>query len=507
VTFVQKSSLIKRFQGLTFAFCFLLLLVAAGTYLASQTFLVNLRDLNDVNAVTDLAIRGTENISSARLTLEKLNIAPVHGHNQLVPVPDSKQLAPVYLASYQQADTAIDQAVRLSAKFPNSTHLLKDAKNSLEEMNKVSEHIFSLRRDNSPPTHELLTRDLLLVKQFELDSTESLRAVQIAMRKTGNQIFSSVYQSRFLPFSVSLMLAVFFSGFALVLGLSSTRRVERSLLNLLEATEKVAGGDLNYQVKILSSDEIGRLSMAFDQMVRSLNLSMKDVQKAVAIRDEFLSIASHELKTPITSLKMQMQFARLMVNPNKSPLDLQKLGSVLDMSNVQIDRLTKLVDDFLDVTRIESGKLTFDFVQTDLSKMTQEVLNRFHDALEAAHCSVKTHFPPTLLVKCDPFRIEQVFVNLLSNAMKYSPGKLIEVSLGHDAQFAVLSVKDHGAGIPLEKQKLIFDRFERVFPDQNVTGLGLGLYISKQIVDGHHGELSILSSPGQGATFQVKLPA
>jgi signal transduction histidine kinase len=498
VNFVQKTSLIKRFQGLTFAFCFLLLLVAAGTYLSSQTFLVNLRDLNDVNAVTDLAIQGTENIVSARLTLEKLNSTPNI---------DSKQLAPVYFASHQQADSAIEQAIKLTSKFPGTAHLLKDAKTSLEEMNKLSQHIFELRKVDSPASRELIPRDLLLVKQFELDSTESLRGVQIAMRKTGNEIFSSVYHSRFLPFWVALILAVFFSGFALFLGLSSTRRVERSLLNLLEATEKVAGGDLNYQVKILSSDEIGRLSMAFDEMVRSLALSMQQVQKAVAIRDEFLSIASHELKTPITSLKMQMQFARLMVNPKKAPLDLEKLGSVLDMSNVQIDRLTKLVDDFLDVTRIEAGKLTFDFVQTDLSKMIQEVLNRFHDALAAAHCEVKTYFPPTLSVSCDPFRIEQVFVNLLSNAMKYSPGKLIEVSLDHDDQFAVLSVKDHGAGIPIEKQKLIFDRFERVFPDQNVTGLGLGLYISKQIVEGHHGELSIISSPGQGATFQVKLPA
>ncbi len=90
--------------------------------------------------------------------------------------------------------------------------------------------------------------------------------------------------------------------------------------------------------------------------------------------------------------------------------------------------------------------------------------------------------------------------------MKYSPGKLIEVSLYRENHFAVLSVKDYGAGIPLEKQKLIFDRFERVFPDQNVKGLGLGLYISKQIVEGHHGQLAIVSRPGEGAAFQVKLP-
>ncbi len=238
-----------------------------------------------------------------------------------------------------------------------------------------------------------------------------------------------------------------------------------------------------------------------------LEVLCEDLKAAVQARNEFLSIASHELKTPITSLKMQLQMARKNVKPleNLAPSP-ERLAKVLDLSIRQVDRLNSLIEALLDVSRIEAGKMHYNFEAVDLAAILEEVLERFSEQFKAVNCPVKMKAPGNLRVVCDRFRIEQVITNLITNAMKYGQGSLIEVSLAETPTGVRISVADQGMGIAPEKQALVFDRFERAVSHVNISGLGLGLYIIKQIVSAHGGEIRLQSELGRGSTFIVELP-
>ena len=498
MSFVQKTSIVKRFRFMTLTFGLFLLLESAGTFLFSRSYLGDLRDLSNINLVMDYAARATDNITPTRAKLEKLI-----KESNLYPL----QSLPVFKTSYTQARNAIESSIALSPKSEQVQRLLNDSRSSLEELNHHTLDILEHLPIRSKQDRHTVMKELLLVKQFELDTLESLRGVQIELSRLGNNIFSTVYAHRFTPFLVSLFLAILLFGFALLSGFTTARKLKRSLDNLLFATDQVARGNLTVQVPVLSADEIGHLTTAFVTMVRALERSMQDVKKAVQVRDEFLSIASHELKTPITSLKMQLQYARRQINvaENTAPSP-AKLARTLETSSAQVDRLTSLVEDLLDISRIEGGKLSFNFANVNLSEIVKNVLERFADALSAVKCSVHFESSKDIYAWCDGFRIEQVFINLLSNAMKYSPGTLIEITLGEESGIARLTVKDYGMGIPLDKQAVIFNRFERVISNQNISGLGLGLYISKQMIDAHHGKIWVESVPGKGSKFIVEIP-
>jgi PAS domain S-box-containing protein len=233
----------------------------------------------------------------------------------------------------------------------------------------------------------------------------------------------------------------------------------------------------------------------------------KEAQSAIRARDEFFSIASHELKTPITSLKMMLQITRKGMDAKTGKLPpADKLIKMLDTSNKEVDRLTHLVEDLLDVTKIRVGKLDIQLVESNLSETVHEVTERFSDALATAKCPVKLEVEPEINGMWDGGRIEQVMVNLLSNVIKYAPGSLVTIRLSKSGDFAKLVVQDDGPGIPTEKQVKIFERFERAVSSRNISGLGLGLFIVKQIVEAHHGTIHLESNLGKGSMFIIELP-
>jgi PAS domain S-box-containing protein len=232
-----------------------------------------------------------------------------------------------------------------------------------------------------------------------------------------------------------------------------------------------------------------------------------ELQSAVRARDEFLSIASHELKTPITSLKLQLQMTQRAVLPEKagSPVA-EKLSQFLDVSARQVLRLEGLIEELLDVAKIRSGKLTLLAEEVNLAHLVREVVERLDGQIKQAKCEISLELDDHIVGLWDYSRIEQIIINLLSNAIKYAPGKPIEIMATQKDEFARLSIRDYGQGIELEKQKLIFERFERVTSSRNISGLGLGLFIVKQIVEGHLGTVKVNSARGQGSTFVVSLP-
>ena len=232
-----------------------------------------------------------------------------------------------------------------------------------------------------------------------------------------------------------------------------------------------------------------------------------DLRSAVRARDEFLSIASHELKTPITSLKLQLQMTQRAIDPatHKAPPP-EKLAKVLDISTRQVLRLESLIEDLLDVARIQPGKLSLHYEPVQLAALIREVSERAEPQLIESNTPLHLDIDENIIGRWDRSRIEQVVVNLVSNAIKYAPGKPIEIRTRLAGEIARLEIADHGEGIPPEKHGIIFERFERVASPQHVTGLGLGLFIVKQIVEAHAGSITLDSDMGRGCTFIIMLP-
>lgn len=232
----------------------------------------------------------------------------------------------------------------------------------------------------------------------------------------------------------------------------------------------------------------------------------QQAQEAIRVRDEFLSIASHELKTPITSLKLQLQMGQRnkLVKENKTQ-DGLAISKLLNVSNKQVDRLTNLVEDLLDVSKIQRGKLDFVFEETDLNEVINEVLERLSGQLNQAQCHISFTPNPEAKGFWDRSRVDQIFVNLISNAIKYAPGD-IKIAIEKSGLFIKVIVKDFGPGIEKSKQQAIFGRFARATSSRSISGLGLGLFIINEISKAHHGHVDLESDVGKGSTFTVTLP-
>ncbi len=233
-----------------------------------------------------------------------------------------------------------------------------------------------------------------------------------------------------------------------------------------------------------------------------------ELQRALRSRDEFLSIASHELKTPLTSMKLQLQIfeRRKEKFGEEAAYSPELMRKYLLTTSKSIERIIHLVDDMLDISKVAIGKLSLDLEAVNLPQLVEEVADRIQPFLELSNCALTLRLPKTAKVTADRFRIEQVLTNLLTNASKYAPGAAVEISMDATERSVVLRVSDKGPGISRENQAKIFDRFERLSSDSAVTGLGIGLYISKEIVHMHGGSLTVRSLEGEGATFIVELP-
>jgi PAS domain S-box-containing protein len=233
----------------------------------------------------------------------------------------------------------------------------------------------------------------------------------------------------------------------------------------------------------------------------------REAHEAVAARDEFLSIASHELRTPLTPLQIQLQ--RMLGVRGKAGVEempREQLRAIVQRSSVQVGRLTALVDSLLDVSRITSGRFALQPEEIDLCELAREIGARFSEAAANAGCKLLVHASGALISRCDPMRVEQVLNNLLGNAIKYGAGKPIEVKVTREADNALLIVSDRGIGISPTKLPTIFERFERGDAAASYGGLGLGLYIARQIVDAHGGLIRVDSTEGRGSVFTVQIP-
>jgi signal transduction histidine kinase len=232
-------------------------------------------------------------------------------------------------------------------------------------------------------------------------------------------------------------------------------------------------------------------------------------RRAEREKDEMLSTASHELKTPLTSLGLAAQMIERMLE--RGPMDEARLTRHLTTIRSQVARVTRLIGSLLDISRIESGRLGLNWEPVDLVFLARAAVVRERDALpeESTHQIALRAECPKVIAEGDESRLEQVIANLLSNAVKYSPaGGLVEVVVREDDGHAVVDVVDRGIGVPESERTVLFAPFSRTATaiEAGVEGTGLGLYISRRIVEAHGGSITLRETPGGGSTFRVTLP-
>lgn len=234
----------------------------------------------------------------------------------------------------------------------------------------------------------------------------------------------------------------------------------------------------------------------------------RKLEQALRSRDEFLSIASHELKTPLTSLKLQSQMVlRGIKNQDGKILDIGRIGNQAKQTDALVSRLSHLIDDMLDVSRIKNGKLRLNKSSEDMVEIIRDILSRMENQFDGIPGIPAIQGPPKLIGLWDRFRLDQVFGNLLTNALKYGAGKSICIDIRETNNGkALIGIKDHGLGISKLDQERIFGRFERAVSSSEVSGLGLGLFITKEIVEAHGGIIWVESELKKGSTFWVELP-
>jgi signal transduction histidine kinase len=231
-------------------------------------------------------------------------------------------------------------------------------------------------------------------------------------------------------------------------------------------------------------------------------------QEAIRKRDEFLALASHELSTPLTTLSLQMGgLVRAAKTGRLEGAAVEVLIDKLTRADAQVKRLTGLVGELLDVSRIASGRMELERGEVDLTALAREVVERFQEHATAAGCPITVSGEGSLVGRWDRNRLDQVITNLLSNALKYAPCTPVDIAIeALPWGGAALHVRDGGPGVALEDQARIFERFERAVPAKKFSGMGLGLWLTRQIIEAHGGKIRVESRLGAGATFTIELP-
>jgi signal transduction histidine kinase len=243
-----------------------------------------------------------------------------------------------------------------------------------------------------------------------------------------------------------------------------------------------------------------------EEIVKMQSEAVK-MQEEIRMLDEFLSIASHELKTPLTSMLLKIQMILHNIrNVSLANFSVQKLLDQLETAEVQTKRLSRMINDLLNVSLITTGKMNIEPQKENVTEIVKEVASEFAEKLESQGYEFRLTENGPIEAYVDKLRIAQVITNLISNAIRYGDNKPIDVITDVTGNFARITVKDRGLGIEEDQQTKIFKLFERGVPKNGIKGLGVGLYVSNQIVKAHGGSIRVESKPDHGSTFTVLLP-
>lgn len=357
------------------------------------------------------------------------------------------------------------------------------------------------------------------VRGFSGDYFRAYEPILLENKQVGSLLVTSDLQDMKEEMIFHTLIVLLIIVFSAMIAFWLSQRVEHLIsgpVHELVKTARIISDKRDYSIRAEkhTEDEMSVLIDAFNHMLgrveeqdKEHDRLLQESKNAVRVRDEFLSIASHELRTPLTSLKAGTQIIQRLVEKDligTYPRD--RLEKLLATNDRQFTRFAKLVDDLLDVTRISSGNLILKPEWVELGPLIHEVLNQLRTEISDSKSSVTLDLKANKPGYWDRLRIEQILINLVSNAVKYGDGKPITISTRGDEGSAVITVRDEGLGISADDQSRLFQRFERAASSSHFGGLGLGLYITRQIAESHGGTVEVLSEPGRGTTLTVLLP-
>ncbi len=356
------------------------------------------------------------------------------------------------------------------------------------------------------------------------DLQENLLALEALIRQPGRRIFTarSGEQALSLMIEHAFALAILdvqmplMNGFELAELMRGTERTRSIPIVFVSA----AGRELNYAFRGYESGAVDFLHKPIDphamrskvsvfvelfRQRQALQAAQAELQRAVTMRDDFMSMVSHELRNPLNSVFLQAQLRRKLLAAPK-PAHHDQMLRMVARDERQIRSMIRLLDDMLDVTRLRTGRLAMSPAPFCLAALGRSAVESIRDLAQSDGITISLDAPETLPVEGDEFRIEQVVTNLLTNALRYGGGKPVAVTVRAGDGKALVSVRDHGRGIAPADRERIFQQFERAEGTDPVPGLGLGLFIARQITEAHGGRLEVTSAAGEGSDFVLHLP-
>ncbi len=346
--------------------------------------------------------------------------------------------------------------------------------------------------DHNDPEALACLRELLAARREQVGEGPTSRVVL-----TGEPYVVPVVPHEAFVASLPLRARPFAEAFAVHSLLAVVLRDRGTIIGSLAVARTTPGRPYTRDEQTLLEDLAWRAATA----IQGAKLR-QDLKGAVQVREDFLSIAGHELKTPLAALLLQLQGIQRAVRKDPAAPVTERLEKALGSGL----RMERLINELLDVSRIAAGKLQLEPAPCDLAELLREVAARFADANANANSTISIQGETQVNGHWDCVRLDQVITNLLGNAVKYGQSKPISVELRVDGKVAVLRVTDHGIGIDEEHQKKIFQRFERAVATREFGGFGLGLWITRQIVEASAGTIEVQSTAGQGSVFTVRLP-
>jgi signal transduction histidine kinase/DNA-binding NarL/FixJ family response regulator len=288
------------------------------------------------------------------------------------------------------------------------------------------------------------------------------------------------------------------SGLGYCSGLCVPLVTHGAAIGALTLVRAAPGRELRPEDMEFAQELATRMAMAID----SARL-YRQAREAIRARDEFLSVASHELNTPLATLTLQLDEA---LGPGPAGGAVMSRTAGIVRARRQLDRLSRLVANLLDISRVTAQRLQLELATVDLTAAAKDVAEQMAPELARMACPLRLKVNDPVLGRWDAMRVTQIITNLVSNACKYGAGKPIEVAVESSGDRARLTVRDQGIGIAPADTERIFECFERAVSARHYGGLGLGLYITRQVVEAHGGSIGVSSEPGAGSTFVVELP-
>jgi signal transduction histidine kinase len=344
--------------------------------------------------------------------------------------------------------------------------------------------------------------------QNALNSLEFIEINAPSMLQRNNDIvdaYVSTYDKKQMRFSLAFLGIIILNAIAIMFAFFLARSISEPLIKLKEATEKVEKGDFTARVSIKTSDELEMLGNAFNKTTEALARMDNEYKEVDRAKTRFLSITSHELRSPLTSMKAQLQmldkgyYGRL----NKG----QKEAADIILRNTE--RLDNIIVDFLDISRIEAARLKFDFKKTNLATPIERLIKETKSFMPEKKVKIQAKIGKLPEIEVDADRTMQVLRNLLNNAIKFSPDKSsVELTAEHHGEHILFSVRDYGIGISAEDQAKLFVPFFQAENTlyRNYGGTGLGLAICKGIVTAQNGKIWVESELSKGSTFYFTVP-